>query len=90
MSSPKAVTSMYKEPSTARLYVAKADKKKLSGLKDAGLEQEVVLVVKGKVRSLSNDEYQDGVSVTVNVDKCKILTGPMSLDKAIEKAQTKV
>ena len=78
-----------KEKSSANLYIAKGDKSP-AGLKDAGLEEDVVLVVKGKIISLSSNEWNGGKSLNMSVTQCKIIAGPITLDKAIEKSKLKV
>jgi len=89
-----SVSKRMKEPPSLNLFFPDGGKVQPKGFSEVNMDDDVTIVIKGKVTSLANnpDAWDKGKRIGARISSCEIL-GPdkkTSFDKAIKKARKTV
>ena len=82
-----------KNPATASLDFPKGTKALANGLKGVALEEDVTLILKGKLTRANSRDWDGGKSFSLALTSCKVEEKPkktVSLDKAIKSTERRV
>ena len=92
--SPAVAIDMPKQKARMDVYVPKECKAEISGFKDVGVDDDITIIVKGRVSELRDraDDWDSGKHICMEPSSVKIY-GPdkkVTMEDAIEKAKKKV
>ncbi len=81
-----------KDPANAHISIPAGQKKKLKGALELSLEQEVTLVITGKLNSFSKSDWDKSTNFTVNISSCEFKTKEkkVSMARAMDRAEKRV
>lgn len=93
MSKPKSTIDVNREPSAVTFFFSEKDKSKLKVPSGIAIDQEAAILVRGKIRSFSNDRWDNGTRFSMDMTSCEVMapTEPAkTLNDALKSAEKKV